>query len=145
MLNVKDCSIADSQFQGVVAVEIASDEPDPPGAHPKSCDNIFKTRSQHHAEIAMARQLLSAVFQAATDKDLEQSALFFLRDLCHHFALLFCMGKGRQHTHTMPSRAELPPTLFLDVIIDNMCSPDEPPNGKTARAEVAVQVRRLHL
>ena len=23
--------------------------------------------------------------------------------------------------------------------------PDEPPNGKTARAEVAVQVRRLHL
>jgi phosphatidylinositol kinase/protein kinase (PI-3 family) len=124
------------QFQGVVAVEVASDEGRPQtGMHPRSCDNIFKTRSQHVTEISMARQILSAVFVAATDKDLEQLSLLFLRDLCHHFALLFCMGQGRP-SHVLQPRSELPPTLFLDVIIDNLCSETE------KLAEVAVQVLR---
>ena len=142
VLNVKTSSMVGGsnenkgQFNGVVAVEVADDEGRPAtNTHPRSCDNIFKTRSQHVTEISMARQILSSVFVAATDKDLEQLSLLFLRDLCHHFALLFCMGQGRP-THVMQPRSELPPTLFLDVIIQNLCSETE------KLAEVAVQVLR---
>ena len=142
VLNVKTSAMVGGgnenkgQFHGVVAVEVADDEGRPAtNTHPRSCDNIFKTRSQHVTEISMARQILSSVFVAATDKDLEQLSLLFLRDLCHHFALLFCMGQGRP-THVMQPRSELPPTLFLDVIIQNLCSETE------KLAEVAVQVLR---
>jgi phosphatidylinositol kinase/protein kinase (PI-3 family) len=135
VLNVKDCSIADQTQPGVSAVEVKDDGASAESSHPKACDGIFKTRSQHNTEIAMAQKILSAVFVAATDKDLEQLSLLFLRDLCHHFALLFCMGKGRQ-THTLPTRAELPPTLFLEVINENLCSETE------KLSEVAVQVLR---
>lgn len=73
---------------------------------------------------------------ACADSDLRGTAEPFAKGFCHHFALLFALGYGatnlsRSHFHEVSSAGlylgpmkELDITLFLDALINVLCSDD---------------------